>query len=95
ASLAGDTFNNVHAYPNPVREGFTGVITITGLVQDTQVKITDLNGNLICQTVSNGSLATWDGRDLHGRKVNTGIFLAICANADGTQNAIAKILVIN
>ncbi|MFA5045174.1 MAG: two-component regulator propeller domain-containing protein [Paludibacter sp.] len=95
ASLAGDTFNNVHAYPNPVREGFTGVITITGLVQDTQVKITDLNGNLVCQTVSNGSLATWDGKDLNGRKVNTGIYLALCANSDGTQSAITKILVIN
>ncbi len=95
ASLAGDTFNDVHAYPNPVREGFTGVITITGLVQDTQVKITDLNGNLVCQTVSNGSLATWDGKDLHGRKVNTGIYLALCANSDGTQSAITKILVIN
>lgn len=95
ASLAGDTFNNVHAYPNPVRQNYTGIITITGLVKDTQVKITDLNGNLVCQTVSNGSLATWNGKDLNGRKVNTGIYLAICANSDGTQSAITKILVIN
>jgi hypothetical protein len=95
ASEAGATFGNVYAYPNPVRQGFTGVITITGLVENTQVKITDINGNLVCETVSNGSLATWNGKDIHGRKVNTGIYLAICANADGTQSAITKILVIN
>ena len=95
ASEANSTFGNVYAYPNPVRQGFTGVITITGLVENTQVKITDINGNLICETVSNGSLATWDGKDVHGRKVNTGIYLAICANEDGTLSTITKILVIN
>ncbi len=95
ASEAGSAFGKVYAYPNPVRQGYTGVITITGLMDNTQVKITDINGNLVCQTVSNGSLATWDGKDVHGRKVSTGIYLAICANADGTQSAITKILVIN
>lgn len=92
---ADNTFNNVHAYPNPVRENFNGIITITGLVDNTQVKITDLNGNLVCQTISNGAIATWDGKDVHGRKVNTGIYLVICANEDGTQNTITKIMVIN
>ncbi|MFZ4800017.1 MAG: hypothetical protein ACOYMA_21185, partial [Bacteroidia bacterium] len=60
-----------------------------------QVKITDLNGNLVCETVSNGSIATWDAKDIHGRKVSTGIYLAVCVNADGTQSAITKIMVIN
>lgn len=88
-------YNNVYAYPNPVRENYNGVITITGLIANTQVKITDLNGNLIYQTISNGSIATWDGKDIHGRKVNTGIYMAICANEDGTQSTITKIMVIN
>jgi len=95
ASEAGDSFNNVHAYPNPVRPNYRGVITIAGLVEKAQVKITDINGNLVCETVSNGSLATWDGKDAHGRRVNTGIYLVICASSDGTQNAITKILFIN
>ena len=95
ASEAGSTFGNVYAYPNPVRQGYTGVITITGLVENTQVKITDITGNLVCETVSNGSLATWNGKDANGRKVNTGIYLAICANADGKLSTITKILVIN
>jgi len=95
AADAGSVFGDVYAYPNPVREGYTGVITITGLVENTQVKITDLNGNLVCETISNGSIATWDGKDVHGRKVSTGVYLVICANADGTLSTITKILVIN
>lgn len=95
AGEAGYTFGEVRAYPNPVREGFTGVITITGLLKDTQVKITDLAGNLVCQTVSNGSIATWDGKDGFGRKVSTGVYLAMCTTSDGSKSAITKILVIN
>ena len=88
-------FNNVHAYPNPVRPNFRGMITITGLVTDTRVKITDINGNLIYETTSNGGIATWDGKNLYGKRVATGIYLAICITEDGSQNAITKIMVIN
>lgn len=95
AAIGNETFENVYAYPNPVREHFEGVITITGLVENTQVKITDLNGNLICQTVSNGSIATWDGKDAFGRKVSTGIYLALCITEDGKDSTITKIMVIN
>jgi hypothetical protein len=95
AAESNNIYANVYAYPNPVRENYNGIITIVGLINKTQVKITDLNGNLIYQTVSNGSIATWDGKDFHGRKVNTGIYFAICANEDGTQSTITKIMVIN
>jgi len=92
---ANEEFKDVHVYPNPVREDYNGIITITGLIKDTQVKITDLNGNLVCQTISNGGIATWDGKNTNGNKVNTGIYLVICAYEDGTQNAVTKIMVIN
>jgi hypothetical protein len=95
AAEGSGIYSDVYAYPNPVRENYNGIITITGLIANTQVKITDLNGNLIYQTISNGSIATWDGKNVHGRKVNTGIYMVICANDDGTQSAITKIMVIN
>ncbi|HQG68547.1 MAG TPA: two-component regulator propeller domain-containing protein, partial [Paludibacteraceae bacterium] len=95
AAEAGSSFGDVHAYPNPVRETYNGVITITGLMENTHIKITDLNGNLVYETTSNGSLATWNGKNLHGQKVSTGIYLVIGASKDGTQSTITKILVIN
>ena len=95
ATESTGTFANVHAYPNPVRQNFRGSITISGLVMNTRVKITDINGNLIYETTSNGGFATWDGKNLYGNRVATGIYLAICVTEDGSQNAITKIMIIN
>lgn len=97
SDAAGSTgvFGDVYAYPNPVREDYNGIITITGLIDNARVKITDINGNLIYQTVANGSIATWDGKNVYGNKVNTGIYMAICASEDGLQSTITKIMVIN
>lgn len=95
AAIAENVFKNVHAYPNPVRENYSGVITIAGLVDDTNVKITDTAGNLVAQTSSNGSIAIWDGKNSFGEKVSTGVYLAICVSPDGQQSSTTKILVIN
>jgi len=95
ASEGGDSFNNVHAFPNPVRETYHGVITITGLVTDSRVKITDITGNVVFETISNGGIATWDGNRQNGERVATGVYLALCFSADGQQYATTKILVIN
>jgi ligand-binding sensor domain-containing protein len=91
----GESFNNVHAFPNPVRETYKGVITITGLVTDSRVKITDITGNVVFETISNGGVATWDGNRRTGDRVATGVYLALCFSPDGKQYATAKILVIN
>ena len=95
AAQSGSSFDNAHIYPNPVRENFTGIITITGLVEKTNVKITDVAGNLISETISNGSIATWDGKNKYGQKVSTGIYLAICASPDGQDSTTLKMLIIN
>lgn len=91
----GDSFTNVHAFPNPVRETYHGVITITGLVTDSRVKITDIAGNVVFETISNGGIATWDGNRRTGERVATGVYLALCFSPDGQQYATTKILVIN
>lgn len=90
----GVKFKNVRAYPNPVRPEYTGIITITGLVADTRVTITDINGNLIYETISNGGVATWDGCNKIGERVATGVYFAHCVSADGKQKHIVKILII-
>ncbi|MDR2840739.1 MAG: T9SS type A sorting domain-containing protein [Paludibacter sp.] len=95
ASESNNTFDNLHVYPNPVRPQHKGMITVSGLLPDTRVKITDITGNLIYETTSNGSIAVWDGKNLYGNRVATGIYLAICVTEDGSQSSITKIMVIN
>ena len=95
ATEGNTKFKNVRAYPNPVRESYEGIISIVGLVDRTNVKITDTVGNLVYETTSNGGMATWDGKNINGHRVSTGVYFALCSSEDGKEQAICKILVIN
>ena len=86
--------DNLKVFPNPVRPEYTGLITIIGLIADTQIRITDVNGNIVYETQSNGGVATWDGCYESGDRVATGIYFAHCVSADGKQKHITKILII-
>jgi sugar lactone lactonase YvrE len=68
ATSGGNVFANAYAYPNPVRENFEGVISIVGLIANSNVKITDVAGNLIYEATSNGGMLTWDGKPKHSCK---------------------------
>jgi len=94
ATAGEEKFTHVYAFPNPVRENFAGNLTITGLVRDTQIRITDISGNLVYETVSDGGLATWDLSTYTGKRVTTGVYLVFCASKDGSQSCVTKLLVI-
>lgn len=92
ATEPNSRFGKVYAFPNPVRPNFEGPITITGLVDKTNVKITDVSGNLVYEITSVGGQATWDGKNLHGNRVATGVYLFFCADSEGSETAVGKIL---
>lgn len=84
----------VRVFPNPVRPDYDGPIAIRGLVSDADVKITDINGQLIFQTRANGGQAIWDGRDYNGRRAATGVYLVFSSNSDGLETLATKVTVI-
>jgi hypothetical protein len=88
-------FDDVKIFPNPVENTFTGHVGISGLATDAIVKITDVSGKLIFQTVANGGTASWDVTDYNGRRVPTGVFLVFAINSDGSESVVGKIAVIN
>ncbi|MCE5346135.1 MAG: T9SS type A sorting domain-containing protein [Bacteroidales bacterium] len=94
ATAGGDEFTNIYTFPNPVRENFTGNVTITGLIRNTRITITDISGNLVYKTVSDGGQATWDLKTYNGKRVTTGVYLVFCASEDGSQSHVTKMLVI-
>ena len=96
ATQADDNFSeNVFAFPNPVRPENAGPVTITGLAQNSQLKITDISGQLIYQTQANGGTATWNLNSFGGKRAQTGVYLVFAANADGSQKEVTRILIIN
>lgn len=95
ATGGNDAYENVYVFPNPVRETYFGPVTIAGLIENTDVKITDISGNLIFNTTSLGGQAVWDGNNLNGNRVKTGVYLVFCNDKSGEQTHIAKLLFIN
>ncbi len=90
-----DSYEDVYVYPNPVRETYDGPVTVTGLKENTEVKITDISGNLVFRTQSLGGQAIWDGRNLNGNRVRTGVYLVFCNDELGEETHIAKLLFIH
>ncbi len=94
ATKALEYHNEVKVFPNPVSPDYTGVISITGLVRDADVKITNVSGEVVYSTRSNGGQAVWYGKDFSGRKVASGVYLVFSSEPGGTDTFITKILFI-
>lgn len=90
----GEDFSEAMVYPNPVRPGFKGRVTIKGVPNRAIVKITDVVGNLIYETVSAGGIAEWDTNNSKGKAVASGIYFALMSNQDGTETKTLKIAVV-
>jgi ligand-binding sensor domain-containing protein len=84
----------IYVYPNPVEPSYEGPIAITGLVENANVKITDLNGNLVYETTAQGGTAVWYGKTFGGRDVSSGVYLAFSSDRDGRKTHISKIMII-
>jgi len=95
ATEATTRHTDVYAYPNPVRHGYDGYIAVKGLVRNAKVKVTDISGNLVWETVAEGGQAIWNGRDLFGRRPSTGVYLVFSTNDDGEETVVTKIMFIN
>ena len=84
-----------YAYPNPVRPGYKGLITVVGLAYNSDVKIVTTNGVLVAKGTSNGGTFTWDGNDLNGKRVASGVYMVQTADQEGNNGTVCKIAVVN
>lgn len=89
-------FGNVVVYPNPVvYSNFKGLVTIKGLAEKTNIRITDAAGNVIHSAVARGGYYEWDLNNMRGTRVASGIYFVLMTNEDGSDKATAKIAVVN
>lgn len=95
ASYEDPEYSSVNVFPNPARPEFDGPITIQGIRYDSDVRITDVSGNLIYQTTSNGGTATWDGKTNYGDKVKSGVYLIWTAANEGKGRKVGKVVIVN
>ena len=87
--------DHVYAYPNPVDfSNYSGLITVTGLTFNADVKITNAAGFLVAEGRSNGGLFTWDGKDKKGNRVGSGVYHVITATKDGQKGTVCRIAIV-
>ncbi len=86
--------DKTYAYPNPVKPGYTGPITIVGLSMNADVKIVTTNGVLVVAGISNGGSFVWNGKDQFGKPVASGVYMVESADEDGNNGVVCKVAIV-
>lgn len=94
ATDANENLANVYVYPNPVRPEYSGTVKISGLIDRATVKITDIEGNLVHETTSEGGTIEWDTTAFGKYKVASGVYIIFISSEDGLDTKVKKVMVI-
>ena len=83
-------------FPNPVKRNYDGLITISGLSDDTNVKITDVAGNLIFETFLRVALQLgMVNHFFQEKECKTGVYLFFCTSPLFNESIVKKLLIYN
>ena len=105
-----ENLSNTYVYPNPVRPDFNTEserVKITGLTQNVNIKITDIEGNLVAEAQSNinsryrnfnleidGGTAFWNGKNLRNRLVASGVYIIMLSDLDSYETKVLKLMIV-
>ena len=94
STKSSDDLSNVFVYPNPVRPEFNGTVKVSGLIDKANVKITDIEGNLVHETTSEGGTIEWDTTAFGKYKVASGVYMIFISAEDGIETKVKKVMII-
>ena len=109
-SSTSESLEEIYIYPNPVRPGFNMAedkIKIKNISENVNIKITDIEGNLVAEAQSNvnlryknynleidGGTAYWNGKNLANNTVASGVYLVLFSDFDTLETFVSKIMII-
>ncbi|MEP1487930.1 MAG: ABC transporter substrate-binding protein [Algibacter sp.] len=109
-SSTEEDLETAHVYPNPVRPTFNMVdekIKIKGISENVNIKITDIEGNLVAEAQSknnlryngynleiDGGTAYWNGKNLANNTVASGVYLVMLSDLDTFKTNVLKLMVV-
>lgn len=91
---SNETLENLRAFPNPVRPNYNGLVTIDGLIDGANVKITDVTGNLVFEEFASGGTLQWDTRAFGKHKVASGVYFIVVTGKDQVETKVGKIMIV-
>ena len=89
APLPAQDFTRVKIYPNPVKPGYTGNVTVDNLLADTLIKLVDSRGNNILTVMSTGGRAVFNVSS-----VKSGVYHILATSGADNSKIIGKLLII-
>ncbi|TDU43694.1 hypothetical protein BXY82_1111 [Gelidibacter sediminis] len=115
-----EELSDAYVYPNPVRPeynllGETSLndinkgVKIKGITENVNIKITDIEGNLVAEAQSrvnlrasrssynfaiDGGTAIWNGKNLANNIVSSGVYLILISDLDSFETKVLKLLII-
>jgi hypothetical protein len=93
ATYEDPNYESVNIFPNPYKLEHSNGIAIQGIKYDSDIKITDVAGNVVYKTTSNGGTATWNAKTVNGERVASGIYFIWTAPNDGSGRKVGKVIV--
>ncbi|QSB27584.1 T9SS type A sorting domain-containing protein [Flavobacterium sp. CLA17] len=94
STAANENLNEVYVYPNPVRPNYGGTVKVAGLLDKANIKITDIEGNLVFETISQGGTIEWDTTAFGRYKVASGVYMIFISAQDGVETKVKKVMII-
>jgi len=94
STAPSDNLKDVYVYPNPVRPEYSGTVKIAGLTDAANVKITDIEGNLVYEIKSQGGTVEWDTTAFGKYKVASGVYMVFVTAKDATETTVKKVMII-
>jgi ligand-binding sensor domain-containing protein len=91
-----ETSDGLFVYPNPYFvNSNNNLLTIDGLVADTDIKILTISGELVTEFTSpGGRIAFWNGKDDNGDFVSSGVYIIVAYDAEGNNIIKGKVAVL-
>lgn len=97
ALLPKESFDELFIFPSPfiLNSSDNNILSIDGLIRDTDIKILSISGKLIKEFSSpGGRIAYWDAKDDKGNLVNTGVYIIVAYDKEGNNISSGKVAVI-
>lgn len=90
-----ETCDKIKVGPNPFLLPGDTKLKIDGLVAESTVKILTISGTLVAEfETPGGRIAEWDGKDLNGNYVSSGIYIIAGYNKDASNVCTGKVAVV-
>lgn len=80
-------------FPNPVPSDYNGSIAVRGLVENADVRITDVSGQLVFRTIAQGGQAVWNGKNYLGQKPRSGVYYVFVSDEKGEETKSGKFII--